>query len=43
MTTVLAHGGVGGAVVEVSVALLIVAIALAAWVGGRKDEEGDGS
>jgi hypothetical protein len=34
-----AHGGVAGAVMEVSGALLIVAIALAAWVGGRKDRE----
>ena len=35
----IAHGGVAGAVVEVSAALLIVAIALAAWVGGRKDRK----
>jgi hypothetical protein len=35
----LAHGGVAGAIVEVSIALLIVAIALAAWVGSRKDQE----
>ena len=35
----LAHGGVAGAIVEVSIALLIVAIALAAWVGNRKDEK----
>jgi hypothetical protein len=34
-----AHGGVAGAVVEISAGLLIVAIALAVWVGGRKDEE----
>ena len=34
---VIAHGGVGGAIVEASAALLIVAIALAVWVGGRKD------
>jgi hypothetical protein len=33
----IAHGGVGGAVVEASAALLIVAIALAVWVGGRRD------
>jgi hypothetical protein len=39
LTLPLAHGGVAGAVVEVSFALLIVAIALAAWVGNRKDEE----
>ena len=31
------HGGVPGAIVEASAALLIVAIALAVWVGGRKD------
>jgi hypothetical protein len=35
----IAHGGTAGAVVEVSLALLIVAIALAVWVGGRRDEE----
>ena len=32
------HGGLAGAVVEVSAALLIVALALAVWVGSRKDE-----
>jgi hypothetical protein len=37
--TLVAHGGVAGAVVEVLLALLIVAIALAAWVGGRRDKE----
>jgi hypothetical protein len=35
----LAHGGVAGAIVEVSIALLIVVIALAAWVGNRKEDE----
>jgi hypothetical protein len=35
----IAHGGTAGAVVELSLALLIVAIALAVWVGGRRDEE----
>jgi hypothetical protein len=35
-----AHGGVAGAVVELSAALLIVAIAIAVWVGNRKDSEG---
>jgi hypothetical protein len=35
----LAHGGVAGAIVEVSIALLIVAIALAAWVGNRKEDD----
>jgi hypothetical protein len=39
LTVVLAHGGVAGAVVEVAFALMIVAIALAAWVGGRRDKE----
>lgn len=34
-----AHGGLGGAIVETSAALLIVAIALAVWVGQRKDGE----
>jgi hypothetical protein len=33
------HGGVGGAIVEVSAALLIVAVALAVWVGSRKDSQ----
>jgi hypothetical protein len=36
---VVAHGGVAGAVVEVLIALFVVALALAAWVGGRRDEE----
>lgn len=35
----MAHGGVGGAIIEASAALLIVAIALAVWVGGRRDEK----
>jgi hypothetical protein len=39
LTVPLAHGGVAGAVVELSFALLIVAIALAAWVGARRDGE----
>ncbi|HEU6444043.1 MAG TPA: hypothetical protein VFL61_03195 [Gaiellaceae bacterium] len=34
-----AHGGLAGAIVEASSALLIVAIALAVWVGQRKDGE----
>ena len=34
-----AHGGVAGAIVEASAALLIVALALAVWVGGRRDKE----
>jgi hypothetical protein len=36
---VLAHGGVAGAVVETAFALLIVAIALAVWVGNRRDDK----
>jgi hypothetical protein len=39
ISTFFAHGGVAGAIAEVSAALLIVAIALAAWLGGRKDRE----
>jgi hypothetical protein len=39
VTAVLAHGGVAGAVVEVAFALMIVAIALAAWLGTRRDKE----
>jgi hypothetical protein len=35
----LAHGGVTGAVIEGSIALLILAIGLAAWLGMRRDEE----
>jgi hypothetical protein len=35
----LAHGGVAGAVVEAAFALAIVAIALAAWLGTRRDKE----
>jgi hypothetical protein len=35
----LAHGGVTGAAIELSLALLIVAIALAVWVGGRREKE----
>jgi hypothetical protein len=34
-----AHGGLAGAIVEISAALLIVAIALAVWVGNKKDEK----
>jgi hypothetical protein len=35
----IAHGGWAGAAVEAAAALAIVAIALVAWVGGRKDDE----
>jgi hypothetical protein len=34
-----AHGGTTGLAIEVAFAGLIVAIALAAWVGGRRDKE----
>jgi hypothetical protein len=34
----IAHGGTAGAVVELSLALLIVAIALVVWVGRRQDK-----
>ena len=36
---IVAHGGVAGAVVELLFALLVVAIALAAWVGARREKE----
>jgi hypothetical protein len=36
---VVAHGGTAGAVVEATFALLIVALALAVWVGGRGDKD----
>jgi hypothetical protein len=39
VSIVFAHGGVAGAIVELSVGLLVVVLALAAWVGGRKDKE----
>jgi hypothetical protein len=35
----IAHGGVAGAIAETLGALLILAIGLAAWVGGKKDKE----
>jgi hypothetical protein len=35
----LAHGGVAGAAVETAFALVIVAIALAVWIGTRGDSE----
>jgi hypothetical protein len=35
---VVAHGGTTGLAIELSLALLIVVIALAAWVGGRRDK-----
>jgi hypothetical protein len=41
VTVVFAHGGTAGAIVEASFALLIVALALAAWVGSKRDDEGE--
>jgi hypothetical protein len=35
----LAHGGTAGLVVEVSAALGVVALGLAAWLGTRKERE----
>ncbi|MDQ3778045.1 MAG: hypothetical protein M3310_04155 [Actinomycetota bacterium] len=38
----IAHGGIGGAVVEAAAAILIVAVALAVWVANRSDgDSGD--
>jgi hypothetical protein len=36
---IVAHGGVTGLAVELSLALLILAIGLAAWVGARREKE----
>jgi hypothetical protein len=41
VTVVFAHGGTAGAIVEASFALLIVALALAAWVGSKRDDDAD--
>ena len=38
---ILAHGGVGGAIVELLAALAIVAVAVSAWVVNRRDRDGD--
>ena len=38
MTAVFAHGGTTGLAIEAALAVLILAIGLAAWVGGRKDK-----
>jgi hypothetical protein len=35
----LAHGGTTGAVIELALALGIVAVGLAAWLGTRNDKE----
>jgi hypothetical protein len=38
MTAVVAHGGTTGLAIEAALALLILAIGVAAWLGGRKDK-----
>jgi hypothetical protein len=38
MTAVVAHGGTTGLAIEAALAVLILAIGVAAWVGGRKDK-----
>jgi hypothetical protein len=38
VNAIIAHGGTTGLAIELSLALLIVVIALAAWVGGRRDK-----
>lgn len=35
----MAHGGTAGLAIEIALAGLIVAIALAAWVGGRREKD----
>jgi hypothetical protein len=42
VSTVLAHGGTAGAIVEVAVIAAVVAIMLAVWVGNRRDGEKSG-
>jgi hypothetical protein len=37
MSGVLAHGGTGGAIVELALVAGVVAIMLAVWVGNRRD------
>jgi hypothetical protein len=39
---IVAHGGTAGAVVEAAIAVGLVAIALAAWLAVRDDDEQDG-
>jgi hypothetical protein len=39
MSTVLAHGGTAGAIVEVVLVAGVVAVMLAVWVGRRRDGE----
>jgi hypothetical protein len=38
MTAVVAHGGTTGLAIEAALAVLILAIGVAAWLGGRKDK-----
>ena len=40
--TALAHGGVGGAIVEASAALAIVGVVVAVWLRERKTRRMDG-
>jgi hypothetical protein len=35
----IAHGGIGGAIVEAAAALAIVAVALAVWVSNRRGKD----
>jgi hypothetical protein len=39
MSSVLAHGGTAGAIVEVALVAGVVAIMLAVWVGNRRNAE----
>jgi hypothetical protein len=41
VTALLAHGGWGGLAVEVAVAVAILALGLAFWVGHRRDRVDD--
>ena len=38
----LAHGGAGGAIVEVALLLALVGLAALVWLGGRRRGAGDG-
>ena len=38
MSAIVAHAGTIGLVIEVALALLILAIGVAAWLRGRKDK-----
>jgi hypothetical protein len=35
----IAHGGLGGAIVEASAAILIVAIGIAVWLANRRESD----